>query len=277
VGLEPAHVSPSLPDMTVIKLGGAVLDDPTTVDYVWSQIATLRGAGPVLVVHGGGQQATQLAGRLGHVPRILHGRRVTTDLDLNIALWAFRGALNTALIASATRHGVPAAGLSGVDGGTLVVRRRPPREVDGEVVDFGWVGDVDHVNPALLRVLIDGGIVPVVAPLGVDVSGRIYNVNADTVAVAIAEAVDASTLLMVATSGGLRRDAEDAGSHCPECDPALVASGVAEGWITAGMRVKLETALGAARTVPNVYIVPPDALTAPQCGTRVRADASYAP
>lgn len=257
--------------MTVIKLGGALLDDPSVVDLVWRQVALLREAGPVMMVHGGGRQATELAARLGHTPRIVHGRRVTTDLDLDIVLWSFRGALNTSLVAAASRNGVAAAGLSGVDGPTLLVHRRPPQEVDGETVDFGWVGDVDGVDTTLLNTLLAAGVVPVVAPLGVDGAGRVYNVNADTVAVALSEALGARRLLFVTESGGLRRTADDPASHCRVCDRDLVAAGVEQGWITAGMRVKLETALSAARIIPEVAIVPPDALTEPDRGTTVRA------
>lgn len=254
---------------TVVKLGGGLLDDAGTVEVVWRQVAAL-GPGVVLV-HGGGGQATALAARLGHTPRILHGRRVTTDLDLDIALWTFRGALNTALVAAAHRLGLRAVGVSGADGGTLRVRRRPPREVDGETVDFGWVGDVETADPALLHHLAAGGYVPVVAPLGVDPAGQVYNVNADTVAVALAEAAAAQRLLLVTSSGGLRRDPANSASHVPTCDAALVERGVTEGWITAGMRVKLETALAAARRVPEVRVVAPDALTDPARGTRVTA------
>jgi acetylglutamate kinase len=262
--------TPSTP--TVIKLGGALLDDAATLDLVWQQVALLRQRGEdVVVVHGGGPQATRLATRLGHTPRIVHGRRVTTDLDLDIALWTFRGSLNTALVAAASRAGVRAAGVSGVDGATLQVHRRPPRQIDGESVDFGWVGDVDGVDTSLLEALLASGFVPVVAPLGIDASGEVYNVNADTVAVAIAGALSAHRLLFVAASGGLRRDQHDPATRLATCDAALLATGLAEGWITDGMRVKVETALAAAATIPNVAILPPAGIGDPASGTRVGA------
>jgi acetylglutamate kinase len=205
--------------LTVVKLGGALLDDAALLADLWRQVGEMTATGqPVVVVHGGGRQATELAARLGHTPRILHGRRVTTDLDLDIARWAFRGALNTSLVAAAHREGVRAAGLSGVDGGTLRVHRRPPREVDGETVDFGWVGDVDGADATLLHVLLAAGVVPVVAPLGVDAEGLVYNVNADTVAVALAEALGADRLVFVAEAGGLRRDPRDPASRIAACD-----------------------------------------------------------
>jgi acetylglutamate kinase len=264
--------SPSPVPLTVIKIGGNLLEHPRVIDSLWHQVAELHHRGDqVVIVHGGGSQATQLASRLGHTPRMVHGRRVTTDLDLEIVLWTFRGSLNSRLVAAAHPNGVRAAGISGVDGGTLSVHRRPPREIDGAEVDFGWVGDVDGVEPDLLRALLNGGVVPVVAPLGIDDAGVIYNVNADTVAVAIAEGLRAGSLLFAAESGGLRRDAADPESHITECDQDLLHQGLREGWITDGMKVKLETALQAAQVVPSVAIVPPDALMNPTRGTWIRA------
>jgi acetylglutamate kinase len=265
-------LSPSLAPLTVIKIGGTLLEHTQVIESLWRQVAALHDRGDqVVIVHGGGRQATELAARLGHRPRMVHGRRVTTDLDLEIVLWTFRGSLNSRLVAAAHRNGVPAAGISGVDGGTLNVHRRPPREIDGDEVDFGWVGDVDGVEPYLLRALLAGGVVPVVAPLGVDDAGVIYNVNADTVAVAIAEGLQASSLLFAAESAGLRRDAADPETHITECDQDLLDRGLREGWITDGMKVKLETALQAAQVVPSVAIVPPDALMNPTRGTWIRA------
>lgn len=255
--------------ITVVKLGGAVLNDAETVAAIWKQVAALRREGPVVLVHGGGPQATALAERLGHAPRLVHGRRVTTDLDLDIALWTYRGALNARLTAAAVAADVPAVGLSGVDGRTVRVHRRPPRKVDGETVDFGWVGDLDGVDVALLRALLAAGFVPVVAPLGVDEEGAIYNVNADTIAVALAEALGATRLRFVAESGGVFRDLADGTTRLDLCDPARLAEGIAEGWILGGMRVKLETALAAARVVEHVAIVPPDGIADLSAGTRV--------
>ena len=101
-----------------------------------------------------------------------HGRRVTSDVDLEIVQWTLRGALNMSLVAGAARHGLAAVGLSGADGGTLRVTKRPPWEIDGETVDFGWVGDVEHVDVGLVETLLSGGFVPVLSPLGLDAAGQ---------------------------------------------------------------------------------------------------------
>ena len=116
----------------VVKIGGALVDDADALAPFWDSIGQLCETAPVVVVHGGGPQATALARRLGHEPRVVQGRRVTTDLDLNIMLWTLRGAVNARLVAQATQHGLPAPGISSADGGTLRVQKRPPGQIDGE-------------------------------------------------------------------------------------------------------------------------------------------------
>ena len=247
------------PKPIVVKLGGAILQDREAVRQVWAGLAAL--ARPAVVVHGGGPQATALARQLGHEPRMVHGRRVTTDLDLQIALWAYRGELNVQLVAAGLTAGARAVGLSGVDGGMVQVERRPPRQIDGETVDFGWVGDVTGADAAPLRALLAAGFVPVVAPLGVDGDGQVYNVNADTIALEVAAALGADQLVLVAEVGALRRDAGDPATALASITPGDAASGQAAGWISGGMRVKLDVGFEALRRgVGRVRIAAPDAL-----------------
>ena len=247
------------PSPLVVKLGGAVLQRPDAVRAVWRGLAVLGR--PAIVVHGGGPQATALARRLGHEPRIVHGRRVTTDIDLQIALWAYRGELNTRLVAAGLAEGARSVGLSGVDGGMIQVERRPPRRIGGETVDFGWVGDVTGADAAPLRALLAAGFVPVVAPLGVDAAGQVFNVNADTVALEVAAALQADALVLVAEVGALRRDADDPATALPSISPGAASAGQAAGWISGGMRVKLDVGFEALRRgVGTVRIAAPDAL-----------------
>ena len=259
---------PSKP--TVIKIGGALLAMPDAMDAFWTSVAALRRATSVVVIHGGGPQATEVARRLRHEPRIVHGRRVTSDVDLEIVQWTLRGALNTALVAGAARHGLAAVGLSGADGGTLRVTKRPPWTIDGETVDFGWVGDVEDVDVRLVQTLLGSGFVPVLAPLGLDATGQIYNVNADTVACAVAEALAASSFLLVTESGGVRRDASEPASRLDRCDRAIFERGVDEGWIAGGMRVKLHVAFQALEAgIPDVAVLSPSALLTRADATRI--------
>ncbi len=240
----------------VVKLGGAVVADAEALASVWAGVAAMGG--PAVVVHGGGPQATALARRLGHEPTIVAGRRVTTDLDLDVALYTLRGALNARLVGAARAAGARAVGISGADGALVTVTRRPPVEVDGATVDFGHVGDVEAVDTSLAWALLGAGFVPVVATVCADDTGALYNVNADTVAFELAAALGASRLDVVTEAGGVRRDPDDSASVLARLTGAEVAAGVAGGWIAGGMRPKLETALAAlSRGVPAVRICAP--------------------
>ncbi len=255
---------------TVIKTGGASVARAASLDALWTAVAERTDGERVVVAHGGGARATEVAERLGHAPRMVHGRRVTTDIDLRIVQWTLRGELNGRLAAHAARRGVRAVGLSGADGPTAYVTKRPPWNVDGETIDFGWVGDIESVDTDLLDLLLDRGYVPVVAPIGVDRAGQLYNVNADTFSRALAEALRADEYLLVTEVGGIRRDANNPDSLLPSCDAEQHARGIREGWITDGMRVKIDVGFAALEAgIPRVFIVSPKGIQNPSTGTRI--------
>jgi len=229
----------------VVKVSGSLVDDSEGMSVLWDGLHALQSEAPVVLVHGGGQQMTKFAARLGHTPKRVQGRRVTTDLDLEIAQWTMGGELNTRLVAQAQAEGLSAVGLSGADAGQIRVSKRPPWTIEGETVDFGWVGDIEAVDPSLLTGLLGQGRLPIVAPLGVGEAGQVYNVNADTVASALARALSADRLCYVTGTGGVCRTTAGSSSRLETCDAATFEEGVAEGWIDGGMRVKIETALEA--------------------------------
>ncbi|HYE59065.1 MAG TPA: acetylglutamate kinase, partial [Rhodothermales bacterium] len=253
----------------LLKVGGTLVADPDTRAALWRGVVALRSTTDVVIVHGGGPQSTALARRLGHEPRMVAGRRVTTDLDLDVAKYTLRGAASADLVSSACASGVPAVGVAGLDGGLVRVTRRPPWIVDGETVDFGHVGDVEGVEPRLVRVLLEARFVPVVCPLAADASGQVLNVNADTVALALALVLGAARLLLVTDSGGVRRDASDAATLLPELSREAYEAGVEEGWISGGMRPKLEGAFSAHEAGVPVVLLGLDDLGTPERGTRI--------
>ncbi len=255
---------------TVIKAGGASVARAASLDALWTAVAERAGGGRVAVAHGGGARATEVAEWLGHAPRMVHGRRVTTNADLRIVQWTLRGELNGRLAAHAARRGVRAVGLSGADGPTVYVTKRPPWNMDGETIDFGWVGDIASVDTDLLDLLLDKGYVPVVAPIGVDRAGQLYNVNADTFSCALAQALQADEYLLVTEVGGIRRNADDPDSLLSSFDAEQHARGIREGWITDGMRVKIDAGFAALQAgIPQVFIVSPEGVRTPSTGTRL--------
>ncbi len=268
----------------VVKLGGEILADPQSVDQVSAQIALLSSLGiRIVVVHGGGPQATSLSRRLGVEPRIVAGRRVTDDTALEVAKMVYAGQLSVDLLSALRRHHVEAVGLSGVDADLLEARRRSPtRVVDDEGasvdVDFGHVGDVDRANPRVLLTLLQDRFVPVVASLAGDREGRVYNVNADTVAETLAVALRAMKLIFLTGAPGVLRDREDPASLVAFADPDDLANLIAAGSIAGGMRPKVESCIRAATGgVERTHIIDgraPDGLllevfTGAGCGTMI--------
>ena len=231
----------------VIKLGGEVLANREALDSLAVSIALLESLSVrVVVVHGGGPQASELSRQLGLSPEVVAGRRVTTPEVLEVAKMVYAGRLNVDLLAMLRGEGVRGVGVSGIDGDLVTARRRLPvqvRDDDGSerTVDFGEVGDIEKVDPAVLKALIDTGYVPVVASLAADASGRPLNVNADHVAGAIAAAVKAERLIFLSNVEGVLIG----GQVAPRLTPAQVEGYIADGTIYGGMIPKVKTALDA--------------------------------
>ncbi|HET8649020.1 MAG TPA: acetylglutamate kinase, partial [Gemmatimonadales bacterium] len=246
----------------VIKLGGEVLSDPTIRDQAMGQVGLLWSLGiRVVVVHGGGSQASALSRRLGVEPRMIAGRRITDDAALEIVKMTLAGQLNVELLAALREHRVPAVGLSGVDADFITARRRPLVTVtddDGVAsqVDFGHVGDITAVDTRVITTLLDGRFVPLVASLAGDDAGNVYNVNADTVAEAIAVALKAEKLIFLTSVAGVLRDRTDPSTLVTFADPDDLAELMANGALAGGMRPKVEACIRAATNgVERTHIV----------------------
>jgi acetylglutamate kinase len=254
----------------VVKLGGEVLADQHALDGLAGQVSLLHSLGiRLVVVHGGGPQATSLSRRMGVEPVIVAGRRVTDDTALEIAKMVYAGTLNTAVLSALRAHQVQAVGLSGVDAELITARRRPPVPVVDDagreaVVDYGHVGEVERVDPRVLTTLLDARFVPVVASLAGDEHGAVYNVNADTVAETLAIALRAQKLIYLTGVPGVLRDPADPASLVTFADPDDLAALMASGALAGGMRPKVEACIRAATGgVERTHIVDgraPDAL-----------------
>ena len=204
------------------------------------------GVNPV-VVHGGGPQINAMLKRLGVQSSFVQGLRVTDAQMVDVVEMVLAGTVNKQVAAAITRAGVTAVGISGKDGDLIRARKltRTVRDPDSnieKVLDLGFVGEPESVNPRVLRLLIGADIVPVVAPVGVGADGHTYNINADTVAGAVAGALEAERLLMLTdVAGVLGVD----GKLIPEMTVAEVRAGIAAGWISGGMIPKVETCIYA--------------------------------
>jgi acetylglutamate kinase len=244
----------------VVKFGGEVADDDATLLSFCEELALCAQVGiRVVVVHGGGKQATELSEKLGIEPRTVNGRRITDEETLDVVKMVFAGKINVDILGALRRAGVPAVGLSGVDGNILTAGKRPPQEVVDretgvrEKIDFGFVGDIFDVDARLINTLIEKDFVPVIASLAADDEGGIYNVNADTVASAIGAEMGAEKLIMATNVDGVM-DAEKVVQSRLTLDD--VAGMMATKAITGGMIPKVESAVKAIRTgVKSVHII----------------------
>jgi acetylglutamate kinase len=236
----------------VVKLGGDVIADPHLLEQVAAQLGLLHSLGiRIVVVHGGGPQATALSRRLGHEPEIIAGRRVTDDTALEVAKMVFGGAVNLEVLCALRHQSVQAVGLSGVDADLLTASKRPPVRVTDDQgrersVDFGHVGEIAAVDVRVLTTLLEQRFVPVIASLAGDREGHVFNVNADTVAERIAIALKAQKLIFLTGVAGVLRDRNDPTSLVTFADPDDLAQLMADGALAGGMRPKVEACIRAA-------------------------------
>lgn len=170
----------------VIKIGGNVIDDAASLRSFLEDLAAIEGK--KILIHGGGKIATKIGEQLGVESKYINGRRITDEATIDIVTMVYGGLVNKKIVAQLQSLGLNAIGLTGADGNIIPATKRPVKEVD-----FGWVGDVDSskVRIETLKLLLDGGLVPVFAPLTHDESGHILNTNADTVASTLAVALSA--------------------------------------------------------------------------------------
>ncbi|HYO63928.1 MAG TPA: acetylglutamate kinase [Pyrinomonadaceae bacterium] len=247
----------------VVKMSGKVTDDDEVLASLAEELALLHQVGiRVCAVHGGGKQLTELAAQLGVEQTIIDGRRVTDDATLVMAKMIFAGKINTDILAALRHRGVEAVGLSGVDGNIVHAERRPPKLVVNretgvrEQVDFGHVGDVLEINDRLLRVLLDHDYLPVVSSLGADSEGRVFNINADTIASEIAVRLEAEKLIVMSDVDGIYLRPGDEGSKLSKLTTDDIEALVRDGVATGGMIPKLQAIAGLLRRgVRSAHII----------------------
>lgn len=237
--------------LTVIKVGGKIVEEPETLNRLLSDFSALPGY--KVLVHGGGRSATQLAARLGIESHMVNGRRITDAETLKVVTMVYGGLVNKNIVAGLQAKGVNAIGLTGADMDVIRSVKRPVQEVD-----YGFVGDVTQVNTDLLVSLIHQGVVPVMAPLTHDGAGHLLNTNADTIAGETAKALARHfevTLVYCFEKKGVLRDADDDDSVIPVITPELFRQYVDQGIIQGGMIPKLENSFSAVAAGVHQVII----------------------
>ena len=242
----------------VLKVGGEVFADSVQTRSLMEQVGILHQVGiRVVLIHGGGPQSTKLATALGLDTTFIDGRRVTDGDSLDVATMVLNGQINTRILATCRDLQIPAVGISGLDAGLIQAHRRPPVERDGEApLDYGFVGDIDSVNADILSKQLDNGLMPVVSPLSCDDSGTVLNINADTVAAAIAAELNAEKLILATSAAGILEDVNDPLSIISYIDRAALKKLQASGKIADGMLPKAAAIDAAiANGVSRVHII----------------------
>ena len=239
--------------INVIKVGGAVVEDTSSLSILLDEFAKIGG--PKVLVHGGGRTATNIAAKLGIESKMVGGRRITDAEMLQVVTMVYAGLVNKNIVAQLQERGINALGLTGADLNIIRAHRRP---VTSEGVDFGFVGDVDSADGECLQQLLQTGVTPVIAPLTHDGQGHLLNTNADTMAQTVATSLSRvggsvpakdSTVSTVLTFcfelPGVMRDPSDPASLIPHLIEPEFRTLVSDGTISGGMIPKLENAFAA--------------------------------
>ena len=248
-------------NITIVKVGGAIVEDEAQLRQLIDNFAKIKG--PQILVHGGGRRATKIAAQLGIESHMVGGRRITDADMLDVVTMVYGGLVNKHLVAMLQAKGINAIGLTGADMDIIRSHKRPLKrmEIDGkeEMVDFGFVGDVDRADGKALMQLLKQGAIPVIAPLTHDGQGNILNTNADTMAAETACGMAAEggnvTLIYSFEKRGVLANPDDDNSVIPVITHRSFEEYKADGTISGGMLPKIENALNAIdRGVAKVVI-----------------------
>lgn len=237
--------------LTIVKVGGKIVEEEESLARLLADFAAIDGH--KLLVHGGGRSATRIAAQLGIESQMVNGRRITDAEMLKVVTMVYGGLVNKSIVAGLQAKGVNALGLTGVDMNVIRSVKRPVKDVD-----YGFVGDVEKVDAALLGDLIARGIVPVMAPLTHDGDGHMLNTNADTIASETAKALAAQfdvTLMYCFEKKGVLSDENDDDSVIPHIDRKRFEALVADGTIQGGMIPKIENSLSAVEAGVSRVII----------------------
>jgi acetylglutamate kinase len=232
-------------ELLIVKIGGNIIDDEKAMKTFLSDFASITM--PKILVHGGGKLATDLSAKLGIETKMIEGRRITDEETLRIVTMTYAGWINKSIAAKLQAEGMNAIGLSGVDANIIPAIKRSVKDID-----YGWVGDIltDKINSSFLNQLLNDEITPVIAPIAADGAGHLLNVNADTIAQSLAEAMSAlyeTTLIYCFEKKGLLSDINDESTVISEITEHDAETMKANGIITKGMIPKIDNALKAIK------------------------------
>lgn len=245
----------------VIKVGGHAMVDPSVMSDIIQDVVLLRFVGihPV-IVHGGGPEITEKMERMGKKPEFVGGLRITDDETMEIARMVLVGNINTRIVSLIGKHGGKGVGLSGKDGKMIMARKKATQKIMIEDVehdvDLGWVGETEIINPELINIVAANDYIPVISPIAMDTEGNALNINADTVAGDLADALHAKKLILMTDVPGVLRDRSDKSSRISRISVDDVEPLIEKGIIGGGMIPKMRSAKASViGGVDRVHII----------------------
>ncbi len=239
--------------LTIVKIGGKVIDEDVLLKKVLLDFAAIKGH--KILIHGGGKIASRMSERLGIVPKMVEGRRVTDAETLKVVTMVYGGLVNKGIVAQLQAYGCNAIGLTGADGNTIPAKIRP-----AGAVDYGMVGDLlpGKLNISTIQSFLENKLVPVFAPITHDGEGQLLNTNADTIAstlaISLAEGFKVQLVYCFEKNGVLSNPSDD-DSVIPEIDSKKYATLVSDGTVSDGMLPKLENAFNALKNGIDSVII----------------------
>jgi len=235
----------------VIKIGGHAMVSEEILENTIRDIILLYFVGiKPIVVHGGGPEITEKMEKLGIKPKFIDGLRVTDRETMEIVEMVLDGKINSKIVTTFIKNGGKAVGLSGKDGLIVTARKKKVKKKEGDkevIIDLGYVGETEYVNPELLQILMEKGFIPVVSPVAADLEGNSYNLNADLVAGNIAAAIKAKKLIMLTDVPGILADVNDKNSLISRIKAKELEKMLEEGKLRGGMIPKTEAVLTALK------------------------------
>ncbi len=244
--------------LTIVKIGGNVINDNEALTSFLVDFASIKGL--KIVVHGGGKKASELATKIGLKPKMINGRRVTDEANLEVVTMVYAGLLNKKIVVQLQQHNCNAIGLSGADANCIKAHKRIVKDID-----YGFAGDVDEVNDSIIKVLLENNLTPVFCAITHDKNGQLLNTNADTIASELASGL-ANHFQVVLTycfeKNGVLNDVNDDNSVIENIDLKSYAALKKENIIADGMLPKLENCFYALNNgVEKIIIGNPTVIT----------------
>ncbi|MCD4821426.1 MAG: acetylglutamate kinase [Methanococcoides sp.] len=245
----------------VVKVGGHAMVDPQVMSDIIQDIVLLRFVGihPV-IVHGGGPEITEKMERMGKKSEFVGGLRITDDETMEIARMVLVGNINTRIVSLISKHGGKGVGLSGKDGNMILAKKKPTQKILIEDiehdVDLGWVGDTEIINPEIINIVTENGYIPVISPIAMDSEGNALNINADTVAGDLADALNAKKLILMTDVPGVLRDQTDISTRISRIGVDEVEQLIEDGILGGGMIPKMRSAKASVEGgVDRVHVI----------------------